>query len=163
PILQPLMPYQDKLLILTGFDNKVALDSPGDGHQTGMGCMLTAAKLNTGTLFCEGNCDQPIYVDWASGISIDQAIGKQVGQATKFPTVEFGVEVQDATVWSRMSYLADSQPVPPEDDPQKNFNRLFMDLSADPFGLKKLKAQRKSVLDVVDQDVSALTKRLGSA
>jgi hypothetical protein len=162
-ILQPLDSIKDKLLILSGFDNKVALESPGDGHQTGMGCMLTASKLNVGTLFCEGTCDTPKYVDWSSGISIDQYVAQKVGQATKFPSVEFGVQVEDASVWSRMSYLGDSQPVPPQDDPKKNFDRLFGSLSADPFGQKKQHDGRKSVLDFVDDDLTRLNARLGSA
>ena len=50
-ILAPLEPYRDKLLILSGIDMQTAKNGPGDGHQTGMGHMLTATELLEGDLF----------------------------------------------------------------------------------------------------------------
>src|SRR5262245_45938154 len=56
PILAPLEPHKQDLLILQGLDNEAAHHGPGDGHQTGMGCMLTGIELLEGTEFCEADC-----------------------------------------------------------------------------------------------------------
>jgi hypothetical protein len=163
PILAPLEPHKSDLLILQGIDNEAAHHGPGDGHQTGMGCMLTGTELLQGTEFCEGDCSDPAKtVGWGGGPSVDQVIAAQVGQETKFSSLEFGVQVQSSSIWSRMSYLAADQPIPPEDDPQAGFDRIFGELGADPFGLAKLRAQRHTVLDSVISDYEALNKRVGS-
>src|SRR5947209_15280149 len=43
PILAPLKPWQDKLLVLDGVCDKVRGD--GDSHMRGMGCLLTGIEL----------------------------------------------------------------------------------------------------------------------
>ena len=45
------------MIFLDGVDQDVAYDSIGDGHQTGMACVLTNTEILPGTLFCEGSCD----------------------------------------------------------------------------------------------------------
>jgi Protein of unknown function (DUF1552) len=163
PILAPLEPHKQELLVLQGLDNEAAHHGPGDGHQTGMGCMLTGTELLQGTEFCEGDCSDPTKtVGWGGGPSVDQVVAAQVGQESKFSSLEFGVQVQSSSIWSRMSYLAADQPLPPEDDPQAGFDRIFGELGADPFGLAKLRAQRHSVLDSVISDYETLNKRVGS-
>jgi hypothetical protein len=52
--------------------------------------------------------------------------------------------------------------VPLEDDPQKVFNRLFMDATGDTAAIAALKQQRKSVLDFVLRDFDRLNARLGA-
>src|SRR4029077_6860818 len=42
-ILQPLVPFQDKLLTLHGVCDKIRGD--GDGHMRGIGCLLTGVGL----------------------------------------------------------------------------------------------------------------------
>ena len=44
PILEPLAPYKNQMLLLKGVDNKIRGD--GDGHMRGMSCLLTATELN---------------------------------------------------------------------------------------------------------------------
>lgn len=165
PILAPLDPFKSDLLILDGVDNEAAYHGPGDGHQTGMGTLLTGTELMNGTLFCEGDCSDPTKtVGYGGGISVDQHIANEIGktQTTKFPSLELGVQVGGGSVWSRMCYLGPDQPIPPRDDPKANFDDIFGELSADPFGLAKLKAQRHSVLDAVTADYEAINKRVGA-
>jgi hypothetical protein len=153
PILSPLEAHKQDLLVLQGIDMEAAYHGPGDGHQTGMGTMLTGTELLPGTEFCEGDCSDPTKtVGWGGGPSVDQVIAKAVGQTTKFSSLEFGVQVQSASIWSRMCYLDADQPIPPEDDPAAAFDRIFGELGADPFGLEKIRAQRHSVLDSVMTD-----------
>jgi len=157
-ILEPLAPYQQQLLVLDGISMLTAKHGPGDGHQTGMGHMLTAVELLEGDLF-QGGGDSG-GVGWAGGISVDQAIANVVGSGTKLKSLELGVQVHGATVWSRMSYLGPNQPVPPENDPQAVFDRLFADMTMSPAEVLKRDRRRKSILDLVKGEYAALTPRL---
>lgn len=160
-----LSPFKDKLLFLDNVDQEIAYNSIGDGHQTGMACLLTNAAINQGTLFCEGNCPQGMeqYVGWGGGQSIDQYIADHVESqiTTKFRSLELGVQVKSATVWSRLCYAAGDQPIPPREDPNQNFVDLFSDLDTDPFELDRIRNRRKSVLDAVIADYDKFNKRLG--
>jgi hypothetical protein len=157
-ILEPLTPFKDKLLVLEGINMTTAKNGPGDGHQTGMGHMLTARELLEGDLFEGGGGSG--RVGWAGGLSIDQAVANEVGKTTKLKSLELGVQVHGATVWSRMSYIGPNQPVPPENDPTKVFERLFGDMSISPVDLLKRERRRKSVLDLVLGEYAALSPKL---
>ena len=91
PILSPLDPYREQMLVLKGVDNKIRGD--GDNHMRGMSCLLTATELNPGNI--QGGSDSP--AGWAAGISIDQEIRNffqsQQETRTRFGSLEFGVAV----------------------------------------------------------------------
>ncbi len=165
PLHASLAPFSQKLIFVDGVDQDVAYDSIGDGHQTGMACLLTNAEILQGTLFCEGNCDgaDPKYVGWGGGQSVDQYIANEIQKevVTKFKSLELGVQVRSSTVWSRMSYSAPDKPVPPREDPNENFIDFFSDLDSDPFALQLVQRRRKSVLDAVMEDHAAFQQRLG--
>jgi hypothetical protein len=159
-ILAPLQPHRDKLLILDNVDMESAYHGPGDGHQTGMGSLWTGIELLEGTEF-KGGGDSGT-AGWGGGPSVDQHIAKTVGATTRLPSLDLGVQVGGATVWSRMLYKAANQPVPPEEDPGRVFDRVFGSLDGDPTGLAKLRARRKSVLDGVAGDFRRLDTMLAS-
>ncbi len=167
PMHASLNPFAQKLLFLDGVDQQVAYDSIGDGHQTGMACLLTNAEILPGTLFCEGSCDGPTpkYVGWGGGQSIDQYIAEEIAKdvVTKFRSLEFGVQVRSASVWSRMSYTGPDEPVPHREDPMENFNDIFGDLDTDPFELQLIQKRRMSILDAVMDDYQSFSNRLGYA
>ncbi|MCA9624471.1 MAG: DUF1552 domain-containing protein, partial [Myxococcales bacterium] len=161
-----LGPYKDKLLFLDGVDQKVANVSIGDGHQTGMACLLTNAEILPGTLFCEGSCDAGMeqYVGWGGGISVDQFIANELesqGVLSKFKSLDLGVQVKSSTIWSRLCYSGPDDPKPPREDPDQSFADLFGDLDQDPFELELIRRKRKSVLDAVIADYKDFNKRLG--
>jgi len=158
PILMPLEPHKSDILVCEGIDMTSAKSGPGDGHQTGMGHMLTARELLEGDMFEGGGMSG--RVGWAGGISIDQAIANTAGKTTKLKSLELGIQVHGATVWSRMSYLGANQPIPPELDPSAVYQRLFGDLDASPAELIKQQRRRKSVLDLVLSEYNALVPRL---
>ena len=163
PIHAPLEPHKDKLIFIDGVDQEIAYNSIGDGHQTGMACLLSNAAILPGNEFCEGNCDPPVYVGWGGGQTVDQYLADEIEKdvITKFRSLELGVQVKSATVWSRLSYSAPDTPVPPREDPNQNFVDLFGDLGADPFELALVRKRRKSVLDAVMNDYQAFNQRLG--
>jgi hypothetical protein len=104
-----------------------------------------------------------MMVGWGGGISLDQYLGNHIGQTTRFPSLEFGVQVQLANASARVSYRGPGQPVPPEDDPYQGYKRIFSDLGSDPEALARLRAERHTVLDAVGGDYDRLSKRLGSS
>src|SRR5262249_31106948 len=131
PILEPLDQYKQDLLVLEGIDMESAYHGPGDPHQQGIGHALTGMELEADPLFAY-MCGSGQMVGWGGGISLDQHIAKSIGGATKFASLELGVQVDGADVGSRLSYSGPGAPVPPENDPWSVFNRVFGELGADP-------------------------------
>jgi hypothetical protein len=155
PILTPLAPHQDKLVVIDGLYQKHA---NGDAHTDGMGAALTGMPI----------APTSNSTGYATGISIDQVIAKDIGKTTKLSSLELAVGTVVNTVWGRLSYLGNNQPIPPEGDPAKAFARLFGAASGPstpsaPNGAQILRDQRKTVLDSVLEDYGALSKRLGTS
>ena len=161
PVLAPLAKHQSKLLVLSGIDMESAYHGPGDPHQQGIAHSLSGTELEVGNLFPYA-CNPAAMVGWGGGISVDQRLANQLGQKTKFPSLELGVQVQYANVSSRFAYKGAAQPVPPEDSPYQLFTRVFGDLTADPAAKQRLRAQRHKVLDAVQDDARSLSLRLGA-
>jgi hypothetical protein len=160
PILTPLAPHRDDLVILTGMNNESAYHGPGDDHQRGMGTMLTGIEMEPGQY--KGGCDTCPAAGFAGGASIDQVIAQQIGHQTKLASIELGVQVHDSDDWSRMSYSGPGTPMPPIDDPALTYDRLFKDLDADPAGQKRLSEERHMVLAAIMGDADKLRPKLGS-
>ena len=158
-ILKPLAPYKGKLLILEGVDNEVRKVSAGAAHQAGMGSLWSGEGVLEGNLFPGGGGK---VCGWGGGITIDRHIANKVGQTTALSSLELGVLVQESQIRTRMTYDGPELPVPPECDPVKAFDRIFGDLTAEPEALARLREERKSILDTVDQDYQSLNARLGS-
>jgi hypothetical protein len=153
PILQPLEPFKDRLLVLNGICNKVRGD--GDGHMRGMSCLLTANELLPGNI--RGGGGNP--AGWASSISIDQEIKNFLQSRpetrTRFGSLEFGVAVPDrADPWTRMSYAGANQPVAPVDNPYQMFGKLY--------GRMKDRDSLVSILDDVQDDLTRVSAKLSA-
>jgi hypothetical protein len=157
-ILQPLAPFQSKLLVLSGIEVKSAYNGPGDDHMKGMGGMLTGIELLPGTT--QGGAGTP--AGFAGGISIDQRIAQDIGSKTRFPSLEFGVMVQSSDVWSRMIYAGSDQPLPPMEDPVKAFARVFAGSQLSQAQLAILLKRRQSVLDYAQGSLSSLGPKIGA-
>jgi hypothetical protein len=152
--LQPLEPFQDRMLTLNGVCDKVRGD--GDNHMRGIGCLLTGTELYPGNI--QGGSDTP--AGWASGISIDQEIKNflQSNPATKtrFGSLEFGVLVPDrADTWTRMVYSGPNKPIAPIDSPYQMFNKLY--------GRAKDRENLKSVVDALQADLKKVEAAVGAA
>jgi hypothetical protein len=156
PILAPLAPYQKKLIVLSGINVKSAGFGPGDDHMKGMGHMLTGIELLSGNTM--GGAGTPAGL--AGGISIDQRIVQDIGQATRFPSLEFGVMVQNSDVWARMIYSGANQPLPPMEDPVTAYQRIFSGSTVSAAQAAILLQRRKSVLDYVQTSLGGLSARI---
>jgi hypothetical protein len=154
-ILQPLEPHRSRILLLEGIDLESAYHGPQDnGHPEGMGHLLCGTELLTTDNYFTGG-----------GISVDQEIANHVGGQTKFRSLELGVQTEpygSSDAGNRISYSGPGQPVPPDNDPQAAFERIFADVEADPFALARLRARRRSVLDAVAGDLTDLQSQLGA-
>ena len=76
--LQPLEPLRQHLQVLGGLDQRCAYggqDGGGD-HARGNGVFLTGVRLKKSA------------TDIRAGISIDQAIAREIGHLTRFPSLE---------------------------------------------------------------------------
>ena len=145
PILKPLEPYRDQMLVLKGVCNKVRGD--GDSHMRGMSCALTGKELFPGNI--QGGSHTP--AGWASGISIDQELANFLQglpeSKTRFGSLEFGVCVSDrADPWTRMCYGGPNKPVAPIDDPYQMFQKMY--------GNVRDRALVQSILDDLSADLN---------
>ncbi len=162
----PLADHAENLLFMDGIrhcpavvgDNGFAGGLNGSEHARGIGGLLTARPLGTGTFksFMATS-------GWGSGISLDQHLAEVLNPPTRFKTLELGVHVRDAQVRGRISYKGADQPVPPREDPADVFNALFSadGSSSDPV-LDQLRAERKSVFDLTIREIERLRVRLGA-
>jgi len=156
PILAPLEPHRADIVVVKGLNQQGA---GGDGHQTGMGGMLTGSPLNPGPFAGVGAAP----AGWAAGPSVDQRVADLSAGATKLRSLELVVQVGSADNWGRMIYRAANQPLPPEDDPAAVYARVFADLHTAPAVLARLRRRRQSILDTVGGEYTRLGARLGSA
>lgn len=151
PILEPLSPFKDRMLMLKGISNRIRGD--GDGHMRGMSCLLTGVELLPGNI--QGGSHTP--AGWAGGISIDQELKnflqKNPATRTRFGSLEFGVAVPDrADPWTRMVYAGSNKPVAPIDDPYQMMSKLY--------GKMKDKETLASILDDVRADLRQVSRKV---
>ncbi|MBG28832.1 MAG: hypothetical protein CMI31_02360 [Opitutae bacterium] len=152
PIMKPLEPFKDNMLVLKGVHNRVRGD--GDNHMRGISCLLTAKELHRGNI--QGGSHTP--AGWASGISIDQEISNYLqandASRTRFGSLEFGVAVPNrADPWTRMSYAGSNKPVAPIDDPYLMLQKMY--------GQVKDRESLASILDEVSDDLKRVASNLG--
>lgn len=156
PILEPLAGYQDDLVIVQGVQQ---MGDKGDGHQNGIGGMLTGAPLLPGKFAGQGVPP----TGWSSGPSVDQRVAEVIGRDTAFRSLELGVQTGIADNFGRMCYRARNRPLPPLDEPRRAFETLFASALADPARREKVRSRRASVLDFAKGEFSALSAELGNA
>lgn len=159
-VFEPLTPYKNKMLILTGLDLAAQSEPPGEPHQQGM-AFLTGRKLNPGNMVGGDGS----LAGWGSGISLDQEIAGAVGQDTKHKSLHFGVQSTaygGTEVRTVISYAGSDQPIANETNPYSMFDLVFSELGKDPAGVEALRARRKSILDVVGKQYETLAPKLSS-
>jgi len=163
--LMPLEPLRSRVLVLSGLShhNAEALgDGPGDHARAGA-CFLTGVhpKKTSGA-------------DIQSGISADQVVAKELGDATRFRSLEFGCEdsrtVGDCdsgyscAYTNSISWRTPTSPMPPETNPRAVFERLFgTDANLDPETRARRLRSRLSILDLVSERTQSLSSSLGAS
>jgi hypothetical protein len=151
-----LEPHKKKLIVLGNL--RRAQDNAKGSHQAGTSGIWTGARmLGAGT------------GAWVSHPSIDTIISTMVPQPTAIPVLRLDVQSEDGgNLRGNTMYGMDCRPIRGEQDPSRAFDRLFTNGVSAPPGApvdpalgEKLRARRKSVLDLVNHELSALSNRLG--
>jgi hypothetical protein len=163
-ILQPLAPFKDDLLVLTGLtqDGAFAHGDGGGDHARSLASFLTGTHpLKTAGYGIK------------AGVSVDQYAAARVGKSTRFPSLELGIDRgamagncdsgYSCAYSSNISWRSESTPMAKEINPQFVFERLFASqLSSESAEAKaKREKYRKSVLDFVSEDARQLRGKLG--
>lgn len=161
PILKPLEPYRSKLNILDGL--KIQADGVGAPHTKGPPLLWTASPLNNDMTFTRADGSGGMYYGWNSAPSLDQVILSKLGATTPYKSLEFGVRSGGNHPGSRMIYTGSQTPLAPETNPWAAFKRLIGDIGKTTEELERLRAERRSVLDVLDGELSSLQGKLGAA
>jgi hypothetical protein len=166
PLLEPLAPFRDQMLVLSGLSNQAADAIPGEGggdHSRGQAAFLTGvhAKKTQGP-------------DFQAGISMDQIAARELANETQLASLELALESNDlvggcelglaCAYTGTLSWRGPTTPVPVEMDPRAVFERLFGsgDTTDPQARLARLETER-SILDSVSGDLQRLQRRLGAS
>ncbi len=165
PTLQPLSAFQDEILILSGLGNAPGMPEDGAGdHAAGTGSFITGRHVKR----TEG-------ADIENGISLDQAVAAQIGQTTRFASLQLGLEGgsnvggcdfgYSCAYLRNISWQDEHTPLPKMINPQLVFDRLFAgaDATASEAEIAMRRKHRKSVLDYVTGEAKTLQKTVSGA
>ncbi|HTI69560.1 MAG TPA: DUF1552 domain-containing protein [Candidatus Limnocylindria bacterium] len=160
--LQPLAPYKNQIQLLGELDQKSAeggKDGGGD-HARGNGVFLTGVRLKKSA------------TDIHAGISIDQAIAREVGHLTRLSSLELSCDPTRPSgacdsgyacaYQFNLSWSSATTPVAAEANPRLVFERLFGPGAAGQRteNLKRRQQEQRSILDFVMEDAKAMNRRL---
>jgi hypothetical protein len=155
PILQPLAPFRNDVLIVSGLEG---VDSRGS-HSGAAARFLTGAN---------GSSSQGRVL---AGTSIDQIIARQFSRDTQVPSLELSLDGRDdagscdanpCAMSNTISWHSPTLPVPMENNPRTVFERLFGDVGSTDAAARQARYKRdRSILDSVAEAAATLAQRLG--
>jgi hypothetical protein len=155
PILQPLAPFRDRMLVVSGLDG-----AKSKGSHSG-----AASRFLTGF----GGTSSPGGV--LASTSIDQVVAKELAGRTQLASLELSLDGRDEAgscdanpcgMSNTISWHSPTLPVPMENDPRVVFERLFGDIGSTGSSARLARFKRdRSILDSVTEAASALGRRLG--
>ncbi|WP_437572800.1 DUF1552 domain-containing protein [Sorangium sp. So ce542] len=159
PILAPLAPVQNRLIVVDGLDMKCAR---GENHQAGIIAWLTGTSQ-----------DGANNGGYGSGPSIDQVIAARIsaGQKAK-ASIQIAVRWATGKSHGLLSPInaanfendAPHKPIPPRLDPVTIFTELFGTLNPnDGNDAARRLARKQSILDFLDRRYATLSGQLGAA
>jgi len=157
PILEPLAPHRDQLIILSGLHA-----SWNYIHAGASGSFLTGTPRG-------GRNEIEIIAD----VSIDQLLAKHYSTETQIGSLELSMDSWanagactgnlSCQYTHTLSWRNPTQPLPMEYNPRAVFERLFGDTGKTDFAAREARMlQQKSILDSVTAKLSALKRELGA-
>lgn len=160
--LEPLAAHTADLVALNGLGWQFG-DGPGVDHMR-IAMMWNGSPMLTGNDFSNNTGSRPC--GWGGGISIDQTIANKLAETVKTPfkSLEFGVYLPRHHIYTRVNYSGPNQPIPPVDDPYAMFDRVFKNIgpATTPVDMDRLRASRKSVMDAVRGNLTAVQARVSA-
>ena len=143
PYLATFANFRSDFTVISG------LSHPGvvGGHST-ENCFLTGAR-------------GPTKSGFRNTISLDQFAAEKLGQVTRFPTLNLGVNIDKAN--RSLSWTRDGVLLPAEDRAPALFQKMFVqgDAATVQRQLRRLE-ERGSILDTLLDDTKQFSRRLGS-
>lgn len=163
-ILEPLKDHKKDFSVLTGLAQDKGFahgDGPGD-HARASSTFLTGAHPRK-----TGGADIKV------GVSVDQFAAQQIGDRTRFASLELGTDKArlagncdsgySCAYSFNISWKSENQPMAPEVDPRLVFDRLFNNGNSSEMDEARIKRDRdrKSILDFALEDARTLKSKLG--
>ncbi len=160
PILQPLQPFKDRLVVIEGLDIKPQPPFGGP-HTVGPAYLFTGSRMLEGDTFKHPASGG--YHGWGSSISIDQACAQVLSADALLPSLEVGVQTNpNDHPGGRISYAGPNLPLAPEPDPARLFQSLFGEQNLSLAEQERLREERLAVIDVVKPQLDALTGKVNT-
>jgi hypothetical protein len=156
PILEPLAPYRDQMLLLSGIKanwNYI--------HAGASGSFLTGTTRG-------GRNEVEIIAD----VSMDQILARHFAKQTQVASLELSMDapanagactgILSCVYTHTLSWRSPTQPLPMEWNPRAVFEKLFGDSGSTDRGVREARLQQhKSILDSVTEKLADLKNELG--
>jgi Protein of unknown function (DUF1552) len=157
PILDPLAPFKNQMLVLSGLHA-----SWNYIHAGASGSFLTGTPKG-------GRNEIEIFAD----VSIDQLMARQFANETQVASLELSLDAPanagactgnlSCVYTHTLSWRSMYQPLPVEYNPRAVFERLFGDTGKTDWAAREARMQQhKSILDSVNGKLASLKKELGA-
>jgi hypothetical protein len=157
PILEPLAPFRNQMLVLSGIDA-----SWNYIHAGASGSFLTGTTRG-------GRNEVEILAD----VSMDQLLARHFARETQIASLELALDapanagactgILSCAYTHTIAWRSPTQPLPMEHNPRAVFERLFGDSGSTGRAARDARlAQQKSLLDSVNAKLAALRKELGA-
>jgi hypothetical protein len=157
PILEPLAPFRNQMLVLSGINA-----SWNYIHAGASGSFLTGTTRG-------GRNEVEILAD----VSMDQLLARHFASETQVASLELAMDtpanagactgILSCAYTHTISWRSATQPLPMEYNPRAVFERLFGDSGSTSRAAREARlAQQKSLLDSVNDKLAALRKELGT-
>ena len=157
PILEPLAPFKDQMLVLSGIRanwNQI--------HAGASGSFLTGIPQG-------GRTETEIVAD----VSMDQVLAREFGRITQVASLELAMDAPanagacssnlSCVYTHTLSWRGPTQPLPTEYNPRAVFERLFGDAGSTERGARENRLrQQKSILDSVLDKLGQLSREIGA-
>jgi len=163
PILEPLAPFRDRALVLSGIDNPPALALEGE-PRGGHGRIAPA--------FMSGVHAKPtVGADFQAGTTIDQIVAGHLGEDTQLRSLELSMDSPEfggtcdtgfsCVYTNTLAWRGPTSPLPMQNNPRMVFERMFGEGgTTDPAVRLARWRQRASILDSVREKVRGITATL---
>jgi hypothetical protein len=161
PTLQPLGPFRDRLLVLSGLDS-VPPPPPGERQYNN--------HADASTRFLT---DVTPSRSLRAGVSIDQIAARVLSADNALPSLELALESVDSgtscdfgrscVYTGTIAWAGPTSPLPMEHDPSAAFVRLFGDGASSDAAARRARMQQKdSILDSLAGEVASLRNKVSA-
>ncbi len=163
PTLEPLAPFREDMMVLSGLtQNHARANGDGGGdHARNASAYLTGAQPR-----------KTSGADISVGQSIDQSVAERVGNQTRLPSIELGIDRgrnagncdsgYSCAYSSNISWKSATTPTSKEVNPRSAFERLFGNPQTVADAERRLR-NRRSILDFVSEDSKRLQQAVSGA